>query len=228
MAGDAGAPPTLANNVETMANVALILANGADWFREYGTAESPGTIVCTITGSTQRSGVGEVPMGTTLREVITEIGGGPEPGVAHPRRAARACRTRSSPTPSSNTPLTLRGDARPPAPASAPAGSSCSTSATTWWPSPRASPASSPSSRAGSARRASRTAWRSPTCCSSSASPTPPRPTPTSWRRASTPSPTRPAATWPPSSSSSSAACWRCSPATWPATSRRRPSGRRP
>jgi NADH-quinone oxidoreductase subunit F len=81
MAGEAGAPPTLANNVETMANVAMILANGADWFREYGTAASPGTIVCTITGSTQRSGVGEVPMGTTLREVITEIGGGPEPGV---------------------------------------------------------------------------------------------------------------------------------------------------
>jgi NADH-quinone oxidoreductase subunit F len=81
MAGEAGAPPTLANNVETMANVALILANGAEWFREYGTADSPGTLVCTITGSTQRSGIGEVPMGTPLREVITELGGGPEPGV---------------------------------------------------------------------------------------------------------------------------------------------------
>ncbi len=81
MAGDGGASPTLANNVETMANVAMILANGAAWFRELGTAQSPGTIVCTITGSTQRDGVGEVPMGTTLREVITELGGGPEPGV---------------------------------------------------------------------------------------------------------------------------------------------------
>jgi NADH-quinone oxidoreductase subunit F len=81
MAGDGGAPPTLANNVETLANVALILAHGASWFRELGTADSPGTIVCTVSGSTQRAGVGEVAMGTTLRAVITELGGGPEPGA---------------------------------------------------------------------------------------------------------------------------------------------------
>ena len=70
------APPTLANNVETMANVPRIIARGADWYRTQGTDESPGTVVCTITGSTVRHGVGEVQMGTPLREVIEAIGGG--------------------------------------------------------------------------------------------------------------------------------------------------------
>lgn len=78
--GRAGAPPTLANNVETAANVPLILAHGADWFREVGTPESPGTVVCTISGATMRSGVAEVPMGTTLAEVIEQIGGGAREG----------------------------------------------------------------------------------------------------------------------------------------------------
>lgn len=76
----AGAPPTLVNNVETMANVPGILAEGADWFRSVGTAESPGTIVCTITGATVRHGVGEVAMGTPLAEVIETVGGGPRKG----------------------------------------------------------------------------------------------------------------------------------------------------
>ena len=88
-----GAAPTLANNVETMAHVACILANGPAWFREHGTEQSPGTIVCTVSGATQRAGVAEVAMGTPLRDVIDTIGGGPEPGrhvqavlsgVAHP------------------------------------------------------------------------------------------------------------------------------------------------
>ncbi|HJV09782.1 MAG TPA: NADH-ubiquinone oxidoreductase-F iron-sulfur binding region domain-containing protein [Acidimicrobiales bacterium] len=79
--GDDGvAPPTLVDNVETLANVPRIIARGADWFRTHGTDESPGTIVCTVTGSTQRHGVGEVPMGTPLREVIELIGGGPQAG----------------------------------------------------------------------------------------------------------------------------------------------------
>jgi NADH:ubiquinone oxidoreductase subunit F (NADH-binding) len=79
--GDAtDAPPTLVNNVETLANVPGILASGAEWFRSVGPAESPGTIVCTVTGRIQRHGVAEVPMGTPLREVIDGIGGGPEPG----------------------------------------------------------------------------------------------------------------------------------------------------
>jgi NADH-quinone oxidoreductase subunit F len=83
MAGEGSdqvAPPTLANNVETLANVPRIIARGADWFRTEGTEKSPGTIVCTVTGSTQRHGVGEVQMGTSLREVIEVIGGGPQPG----------------------------------------------------------------------------------------------------------------------------------------------------
>jgi NADH:ubiquinone oxidoreductase subunit F (NADH-binding) len=75
-----GDAPALVDNVETLANAALILAHGADWFREAGTAGSPGTIVCTITGATRRHGVGEVAMGTTLREAIHQIGWGALPG----------------------------------------------------------------------------------------------------------------------------------------------------
>jgi NADH:ubiquinone oxidoreductase subunit F (NADH-binding) len=78
--GETAAPPALVDNVETLANVAHILARGADWFRTEGTDQSPGTIVCTITGATQRHGVGEVLMGTTLRDAIEEIGGGTRPG----------------------------------------------------------------------------------------------------------------------------------------------------
>jgi NADH-quinone oxidoreductase subunit F len=77
------APPTLANNVETLANLPGILASGADWFRSVGTDASPGSIVCTITGRTPRHGVAEVPMGTPLREVIEQIGGGALPGRRH-------------------------------------------------------------------------------------------------------------------------------------------------
>ncbi|HYV58743.1 MAG TPA: NADH-ubiquinone oxidoreductase-F iron-sulfur binding region domain-containing protein, partial [Acidimicrobiia bacterium] len=77
------APPTLANNVETLANLPGILASGADWFRSVGTDESPGSIVCTISGRTQQDGVAEVPMGTPLRDVVEQIGGGPLPGRRH-------------------------------------------------------------------------------------------------------------------------------------------------
>ena len=72
--------PALVDNVETMANLPGILAEGADWFRELGTAESPGTIVCTVTGRTARAGVAEVPMGTTLAQLIERVGGGARPG----------------------------------------------------------------------------------------------------------------------------------------------------
>lgn len=83
MAGESDedvAPPTLVDNVETLANVPRIIARGAAWFRTVGTDESPGTIVCTVTGSVKRPGVGEVPMGTPLREVIEAVGGGPRHG----------------------------------------------------------------------------------------------------------------------------------------------------
>jgi NADH:ubiquinone oxidoreductase subunit F (NADH-binding) len=74
--GASGAPPTLVNNVETMANIPRVLAEGADWFRACGTTESPGTLVCTVSGATRRAGVAEVEMGTPLGEVIDAIGGG--------------------------------------------------------------------------------------------------------------------------------------------------------
>ena len=60
------APPVLANNVETLANVPAIIENGAAWFRSVGTPESPGTIVVTVTGDVLRPGVGEVAMGSRL------------------------------------------------------------------------------------------------------------------------------------------------------------------
>ena len=72
--------PALVNNVETLAHVAQIMARGPEWFREHGTEESPGTIVCTITGRTARAGVAEVAMGTPLRSAIEAIGGGPRHG----------------------------------------------------------------------------------------------------------------------------------------------------
>lgn len=78
--GPQGTAPTLVNNVETLAHVASILAEGAGWFRELGTAESPGTVVCTISGSTVRHGVAEVPMGTPLESVIDAVGGGARDG----------------------------------------------------------------------------------------------------------------------------------------------------
>lgn len=78
--GNEVAPPALVSNTETFANVPGILAKGATWFRSIGTSESPGTIVCTITGATSRHGIAEIPMGTTLREAIETIGGGPRAG----------------------------------------------------------------------------------------------------------------------------------------------------
>jgi NADH-quinone oxidoreductase subunit F len=74
------APPALVDNVETLANIPRIIARGAEWFRTVGPEQSPGTIVCTVTGSTRRHGVAEVIMGTPLRTVIKGIGGGALPG----------------------------------------------------------------------------------------------------------------------------------------------------
>lgn len=73
-------PPALVNNTETLANVARIVDRGPAWFRTVGTPQSPGTMVCTVTGDTRRHGVGEVRMGTPLREVIAAVGGGPRRG----------------------------------------------------------------------------------------------------------------------------------------------------
>lgn len=72
--------PTLVNNVETLANVTHILARGADWFRGYGTPESPGTIITTVVGDVVSPDVGEVELGTPLRAVIDAVGAGVAPG----------------------------------------------------------------------------------------------------------------------------------------------------
>ncbi|MEA2843094.1 MAG: NADH-quinone oxidoreductase subunit, partial [Actinomycetota bacterium] len=77
---DSDAAPTLVNNTETLANVPAIVVEGPEWFRSLGTDESPGTIVCTITGRTRKHGVGEFAMGTPLWEVIDAVGGGMKPG----------------------------------------------------------------------------------------------------------------------------------------------------
>jgi NADH-quinone oxidoreductase subunit F len=71
--------PTAVNNVETLANVAHVLANGADWYRSLGTPESPGTVVCTVVGDVERAGVVEVTTGTALRDVL-DLFGAPRPG----------------------------------------------------------------------------------------------------------------------------------------------------
>ncbi|MBQ1250897.1 MAG: 4Fe-4S binding protein, partial [Clostridia bacterium] len=68
--------PTVLNNVETYANVPMIIARGADWFKSFGTPDSPGTKAFALTGTVNNTGLIEVPMGTTLREIIFEIGGG--------------------------------------------------------------------------------------------------------------------------------------------------------
>lgn len=72
--------PTLVNNVETLANVPPIIQHGADWYRSIGTKSSPGTKVYTILGNVNVTGLIEVPMGITLREVIAIYGKGMQPG----------------------------------------------------------------------------------------------------------------------------------------------------
>lgn len=68
--------PTVINNVETLANVAQIINNGANWFNSIGTENSKGTKVFALTGKIKNSGLIELPMGTTIREIIYDIGGG--------------------------------------------------------------------------------------------------------------------------------------------------------
>ena len=74
------AKPTVLNNVETYANVPKIILKGHEWFRTIGTEGSPGTKTFSLTGSIENTGLIEVPMGTTLREIIYEIGGGLQEG----------------------------------------------------------------------------------------------------------------------------------------------------
>ncbi|MGI6295525.1 MAG: NADH-ubiquinone oxidoreductase-F iron-sulfur binding region domain-containing protein [Armatimonadota bacterium] len=68
--------PTVVNNVETFANVSRIILNGAEWFRSFGIEKSPGTKVFALTGDVVNTGLIEVPMGTTVGDVVFKIGGG--------------------------------------------------------------------------------------------------------------------------------------------------------
>jgi NADH:ubiquinone oxidoreductase subunit F (NADH-binding) len=68
--------PTNLNNVETWANVPLIINNGADWYSRIGTKGSKGTKIFSLVGNIANTGLVEVPMGTTLREIVFDIGGG--------------------------------------------------------------------------------------------------------------------------------------------------------
>ncbi|MCL2225344.1 MAG: NADH-quinone oxidoreductase subunit NuoF [Defluviitaleaceae bacterium] len=74
--------PTVNNNVETYANIPAIILRGADWFRSVGTEKCPGTKVFALAGKINNVGLVEVPMGTTLREIVYEIGGGLPDGKA--------------------------------------------------------------------------------------------------------------------------------------------------
>jgi bidirectional [NiFe] hydrogenase diaphorase subunit len=75
--------PTLINNVETFANIAPIIRNGADWFASIGTEKSKGTKVFALAGKIRNTGLIEVPMGTSLRQIVEEMGGGvPDGGSA--------------------------------------------------------------------------------------------------------------------------------------------------
>ena len=68
--------PTILNNVETYANIPVIINNGPEWFKQIGTEKSRGTKVFAVGGKIKNTGLVEIPMGTTLREVVYEIGGG--------------------------------------------------------------------------------------------------------------------------------------------------------
>ncbi|MCZ2201850.1 NuoF family protein [Cylindrospermopsis raciborskii] len=75
--------PTLINNVETFANIAPIIRNGAEWFANIGTEKSKGTKVFALAGKIRNTGLIEVPMGTTLGEIVEQMGGGiPDGGIA--------------------------------------------------------------------------------------------------------------------------------------------------
>ena len=74
--------PSILNNVETYANIAQIILKGADWFKSMGTEKSTGTKIFALGGKINNSGLVEIPMGTTLREIIYDIGGGCPNGKA--------------------------------------------------------------------------------------------------------------------------------------------------
>jgi NADH-quinone oxidoreductase subunit F len=72
--------PTLINNVETLSNVPHVIANGADWYRQFGTERSPGTKIVSVSGSVQRPGNYEIELGIPSRDIICGLAGGPPEG----------------------------------------------------------------------------------------------------------------------------------------------------
>ncbi|MDQ6613826.1 MAG: hypothetical protein M3083_03510 [Actinomycetota bacterium] len=80
LAEQAEANPTLVNNAETLANVAPILARGAEWHRAMGTTASPGHVICTVVGDVAHAGVAEIELGMPLAAAVEQIGGGPRAG----------------------------------------------------------------------------------------------------------------------------------------------------
>lgn len=70
--------PTIVNNAETLANVGLIMARGSEWFKEAGSAQSPGTKIFAVTGNVKQPGLVEAPLGTSLRYIVQDICGGME------------------------------------------------------------------------------------------------------------------------------------------------------
>ena len=75
-----GSNPTLVTNVESLANVPLIVTRGAEWYRTIGTPETPGPLLCTVVGDVMHAGFAEIEPGTTLREMIDRVGGGMRAG----------------------------------------------------------------------------------------------------------------------------------------------------
>lgn len=101
------ASPTILNNVETYANVPRIILNGSAWFAAMGTGKSKGTKVFALGGKIKNTGLVEIPMGTTLREIVEEIGGGiPNGKRSRPRRPAVLPAAASRPA-SSTPPWTM-------------------------------------------------------------------------------------------------------------------------
>ena len=184
--GDFPVAPALVDNVETMANLPGILAEGADWFREIGTAESPGSIVCTVSGRTRRAGVVEVEMGTTLAEVI-EIARWRRASRSPARRGGLGSRERARSRGEVRHPAHLRSHARHRLRARRLRLHRLRRRDRSRRGRARRSPASSRSSRAGSAPRASRMVSRSAPRSTAFAPPKPTATTSTRSRSASEP-----------------------------------------
>ena len=151
--------PTLVQNVETLAHVALIARFGADWFRELG--GSAGSALVTVSGAVQRPGVYEVALGTPIGELIRRAGGWP----SHPRRSWRAGTSAAGcPTPGRSTCRSAIPRCAPPARRSGPGCWCCSPSLPAGWPRPPGSPTTWPARAQASAARASTGCRLSPTC----------------------------------------------------------------